>query len=274
MTSHPVPLPTPLPGSAPTIRVLFSPDEYEAIDAGTLAGVTCVVFDVLRATSTMLEALAHGATGIRTAREISGALDLRRCHPEALLAGERDGLRIRAERTGGVDFDLGNSPREFTRERVAGREIIMTTTNGTRALDACGGALAVHIASFGNLSALAGHLASRTGADASGPLWLVCAGTLENASFEDALGAGALVDRLVTRQDGMRAWSLDDSAQIAREVYLAHRHRLVEAAALARNGRRLLAQPELAGDVPVCLEEDRNPRVVRRDADGVLRPVA
>ena len=107
-----------------------------------------------------------------------------------------------------------------------------------------------------------------------GAIWLVCAGTLENASFEDTLGAGALVDRLTALEAGPVSWTMDDSAQIAREVYRAHRHRLVEAAALARNGRRLLAQPELAGDVPVCLEEDRNPRVVRRDADGVLRPVA
>jgi 2-phosphosulfolactate phosphatase len=150
----------------------------------------------------------------------------------------------------------------------------MTTTNGTRALEACRGAKAVHIASFGNLSALARHLASRTGADAAEAIWLVCAGTLENASFEDTLGAGALVDRLTASEAGPMSWTMDDSAQIAREVYRAHRHRLVEAAALARNGRRLLSQPELAGDVPVCLEEDRNPRVVRRDADGVLRTVA
>lgn len=271
--SPPLPLPASGPGVAPVIRVLFSPDEYEAVDRVMLGDVTCVVFDVLRATSTMLEALAQGATGIRTAREIPGALALKRQHPQDLLAGERDGLRIRADRTGGVDFDLGNSPREFTHGRVAGRGIIMTTTNGTRALDACAGARAVHIASFGNLSALAAHLTCRTGVDASGPLWLVCAGTLENASFEDTLGAGALVDRLTTRPGGTGSWSLDDSAQIAREVYRAHRHRLVEAAALARNGRRLLSQPELAGDVPVCLEEDRNPRVVRRDRDGVLRIV-
>lgn len=256
--------------AATTVRVLFSPTEYEAAARGDLRTTDCVVFDVLRATSTMLEALGHGATGILPAREIAGALDLKTRHPGALLAGERDGLRIRADRTGGIDFDLGNSPREFTRDKVAGREIIMTTTNGTRALEACRGGRSVHIASFGNLSALATHLAAARGES----LWLVCAGTLENASFEDALGAGALVDRLMAGAGDVARWSLDDSAQIARDLYRGHRHDLAEAARRARNGRRLLGQPELAGDVPVCFEEDRNPRVVRLGPDGFLRTIA
>ena len=254
---------------APSLRVLFSPTEYEAIIRQDLSGVTCVVFDVLRATSTMLEALGNGATGIRPAREISEATALRTRHPQALLAGERDGLRIRAHLTGSIDFDLGNSPREFTRDRVEGREIIMTTTNGTRALEACRKARAVYIASFGNLTAMARHLV----ASQTEYLWLICAGTLENASFEDALGAGALVDRLLKETSGPQAWSLDDSSQITWDLYRGHRHQLLEAARCARNGRRLLAQPELAGDIPVCFEEDRNPHVVQLGADQVLRKI-
>ena len=257
------------PPTAPSLRVLFSPAEYEAMNAKDLLGVTCVVFDVLRATSTMLEALGNGATGILPAREIAEALALRTGHPEALLAGERDGLRIRAHLTGGVDFDLGNSPREFTRDRVEGHEIIMTTTNGTRALEACRKARAVYIASFGNLTAMARHLV----ASQTEYLWLICAGTLENASFEDALGAGALVDRLLKETSGPQAWSLDDSSQITWDLYRGHRHQLLEAARCARNGRRLLAQPELAGDIPVCFEEDRNPHVVQLGADQVLRKI-
>ena len=254
---------------APSLRVLFSPTEYEAIAHQDLSGVTCVVFDVLRATSTMLEALGNGATGIRPAREITEAIALRGRHPNALLAGERDGLRIRASQTGGIDFDLGNSPREFTRDRVEGREIIMTTTNGTRALEVCRRAQAVFIASFGNLTAVARHLVTSQ----TECLWLICAGTLENASFEDALGAGALVDRLLKETKGPQAWSLDDSSQIAWDLYRGHQHRLPEAARCARNGRRLLAQPELAGDIPVCFEEDRNPHVVQPGADQVLRKI-
>src|SRR5437870_5610701 len=65
----------------------------------------------------------------------------------------RNGLRIRADLTGSIDFDLGNSPREFTPERVQGRTIVMTTTNGTRALRACAGAQRILVGSFLNLRA-------------------------------------------------------------------------------------------------------------------------
>src|SRR5579862_8630774 len=111
------------------LEVLFTPAEFSALKPGDLTEAVCVVFDVLRATSSMMTALANGAVKIFPARAISDALDLRRAHPAALLAGERQGARILAAQSGGVDFDLGNSPREFTAERVAGREIIMTTTN-------------------------------------------------------------------------------------------------------------------------------------------------
>src|SRR5262245_17676042 len=106
-----------------TIEVLFSPAEFAALPRQNLGETTCVVFDVLRATSTMLTALANGAQAIIPVAEITEALAIRQRQPDVLLAGEREGLRIRAERTGGVDFDLGNSPREFTASRVQGRTI-------------------------------------------------------------------------------------------------------------------------------------------------------
>ena len=121
-----------------TLEVLFAPAEFEALGARNLSNTVCVVFDVLRATTSMLTALASGAERVYPVREISDALALRTRLPQsALLAGERHGLRIRAAMTGGTDFDFGNSPREFTADRVAGKSIIMTTTNGTRALHAC-----------------------------------------------------------------------------------------------------------------------------------------
>ena len=88
-------------------------------------------------------------------REISEALAIRQKQPDVLLGGERDGVKIRAAQTGGVDFDLGNSPREYTPEKVRGKTIVSTTTNGTRALRACAGAQTVLAASFLNLAATA-----------------------------------------------------------------------------------------------------------------------
>ena len=136
------------------LDVLLSPEEFEALPGRDLDTTGCVVFDVLRATSTMTVALANGATGILPCETIDEAVSAGASKPELLLAGERNGLRIRASVSGGVDFDLGNSPREMTTEAVSGRQLAMTTTNGTRALKACKGARRVWIGSFLNLTAL------------------------------------------------------------------------------------------------------------------------
>src|SRR2546430_2590538 len=136
------------------IEVLFAPAEFEALKGRDLSKTVCVVFDILRATSTMVTALANGATAIIPVAEIPEALSIRNRQSDVLLAGERNGLRIEADLTGGIAFDLGNSPREFTPERITARTIVMTTTNGTRALRACRGANQVLIASFLNLRAI------------------------------------------------------------------------------------------------------------------------
>src|SRR5579864_1648541 len=86
------------------LEVLFSPAEFSALTPPQLAGTVCVVFDVLRATTSMTVALAEGAGRIFPVKEIAEAVALRQRHPGALLAGERDGGRILARQSGGVDF--------------------------------------------------------------------------------------------------------------------------------------------------------------------------
>jgi 2-phosphosulfolactate phosphatase len=231
------------------LEALFTPADFDALKNRDLSNTVCVVFDVLRATTSMLTALRNGATQIFPVKEISEALALRRgLGSEALLAGERDGLRIRAAQSGGVDFDLGNSPREFTPERVAGSAIIMTTTNGTRALQACQGARRILAGAFLNLAALAGWIKSQSPPS----LLLVGAGTFEQAAYEDTLAAGALSE-LVWDQFSRHA----DSAHVAREIYRAGANDL--SAALrehSRNARRLLANNELRDDVSFALQRD------------------
>ncbi|HEV7925810.1 MAG TPA: 2-phosphosulfolactate phosphatase [Verrucomicrobiae bacterium] len=237
---------------ASPLEVLFTPAEFSALCGRDLSGTHCVVFDMLRATSTMLTALANGATRIFPVCEISEALRLRADHPNALLAGERDGVRILAAQTGGVDFDLGNSPREFTPERVAGREIIMTTTNGTRALQACLGARRIFPGAWLNLDALAGRIRREQAAN----LLVVCAGTFDEAAYEDTLAAGALCD-LLWEQFEAEPRRISDSAHIARQIYLDARGD--EASAMqrhSRNARRLLSISDLRDDVPFCLRRD------------------
>jgi 2-phosphosulfolactate phosphatase len=248
----------------PNLEVLFTPAEFDALKNRDLSNTVCVVFDVLRATTSMLTALQHGATQIFPVKEISEALALRRGRAQtALLAGERDGLRIRAAQTGEGDFDLGNSPREFTPERVAGRSIIMTTTNGTRALQACLGARRILVGAFLNLGALARWINSQPPPN----LILVGAGTFENAAYEDTLAAGALSEMVWDRFDRPA-----DSAQIAREIYRTGRRDLQAAVQeYSANGRRLLAQPELRDDVPFALQLDTVSFVAELKSGAVVK---
>jgi 2-phosphosulfolactate phosphatase len=247
-----------------TVEVILAPAQLGPLSQRDLRQVTCVVFDILRATSTMVTALAHGATAIVPVSEMAEALALRQRQPGVLLAGERGGLRPRPEQTGGVEFDLGNSPREFTPEKVAGRTVIMTTTNGTRAVRACAGAGRVLVGSFLNLAATVRYLARRPPAH----LPLVCAGTGDGPALEDLVAAGALCAAL--EAEGLQL-SGDDSVVMARQLYECFGADLVGMARLTRNGRRLLDLPELREDVAWCLQRDRFELVAGLGADGRVR---
>ena len=96
------------------INALFSPAEIAALRTRDLSQTVCVVFDVLRATSTLMTALGNGAEAVVPVMDIPEALAWKKRCPDVLLAGEREGMRITAALSGGVEFDLGNSPREFT----------------------------------------------------------------------------------------------------------------------------------------------------------------
>src|SRR5438876_5276355 len=195
-----------------SIEVLFSPAELSALTRRDLDRTACVVLDILRATTTMMTALANGAEAVIPVTEIPEALAIREERPDVLLAGERNGLRIRADQTGGIDFDFGNSPREFLPEKVRGRTIVMTTTNGTRALRACAHAQSVLIGSFLNLRAIVNWLRR----ELPPHLILVCAGTHNQAALEDTLAAGALCERLWPYY---AAGQVADSAEISRRIY-------------------------------------------------------
>jgi 2-phosphosulfolactate phosphatase len=249
---------------AVTIEACLSPADYLARAATGLGDAVCVVLDVLRATSVMVTGLANGATGFVPAAEIPAALALRAQYQDALLAGEREGLRISAVQSGGVEFHLGNSPREYTRQRVAGRTIISTTTNGTRALRACAAAQSVAVASFLNLSATADWLAQQP----AERIILVCAGTAEFPALEDIVCAGALCESFVSR---CASAGLFDSAETVRRVYREARVDLFGAVSRSQNGRRLMANAELRDDVEFCLRRDSCELVALLDREGVVR---
>jgi len=246
------------------IDVVMGPAEFEKLPAQSLSGVVCVVFDVLRATTSAVTALANGAEAILPVATVEEALGAAERVPSLLLAGERGGLRIGAPLTGGREFDFGNSPREFAPDRVRGRRIAMTTTNGTCALKACAGADAVLAGSFVNLTA-ASYAAASAGA---GRVLVVCSGTGEGMALEDALAAGAFCECLSRHAEfGDAAWLVWDAWRAAN----AMEGGVLKAVMRARNARRLRSIPELSEDVDVCLRRDGMGIVPRMSRDGWLR---
>lgn len=245
------------------IEVLFTPADFEALRDRDLSEAVCVVFDVLRATSSMIAGLANGARDIVPVAEIEEAVKFHQNEPSALLAGERDGARITADLSGGVEFHLGNSPREYTADRVAGKRIVTTTTNGTRALRACIGARQVLVSCFLNLGATV-HELRRT---IPRNLYLVCGGTYEETAYEDVLAAGAIADALWT---DYASGHVADSALMARQLYDLERRDLVAGLSRSRNGKRLLSKSTLAEDVKFCAQLDSHGLVARMDREGIV----
>jgi len=229
------------------IDVIFTPSEINGIKRTDLHEAICVVFDVLRATSVIVTALSNGAKSIIPAGSIHEALELKRKYPDALLAGERDGFKIPSSLTGGIEFDFGNSPREFNPEKVSGKNIIITTTNGTRAIKAAEGAKEILICSLLNLKATVNYIASLKPSFAL----FVCSGTKDRLTSEDVLAAGKLTDNLSDLNP-----DLSDSAIVARDFFQFHRDNLNNIGALSAHARKLLSHKELADDVPYCMQCD------------------
>ncbi len=256
------------------IKTILSPAELPALARHDLSGTACVVFDILRATSTFVTALHNGAAAIIPVSEISEALARKKSAAASqpskliLLGGERDGVRISSN---GIDFDLGNSPHEFTPERVRGQTIVSTTTNGTRALQACASAQCVVAAAFLNLGVTAKFLQQKKFAE----VYLICAGTGEGVADEDMLAAGALIELLVGQGsvDSNSTGEVSESSRLALEKFTAAKTDLAAAIGAAQNGRRLLANPELRADVAFCAQRDIFNLVAVMNPDGALRTV-
>ncbi len=232
------------------IDVVLNPAEIASLPRRDLSATTCIVFDVLRATSSMITALQHGAVEIHPVRTIDEALALKARMPHAVLGGERHGELI-------PGFDVGNAPQEYA--ALSGRTIISTTTNGTIALRACEAARRVLVGALLNLDALADELRR----DAPEKVLLVCAGTFADFALEDAYAAGALIAQL----DSPR---LTDSAQAALAV-ARHFPAAIDALRAARNGVAL-AEKGRAAEVEWCARRSVF-KVVGEMQSAVIRPL-
>lgn len=231
----------------PTLNLIYTPGQLRNTDPTSFADATCVVIDVLRATSVIIAGLAAGAAAFHPVRTIEDAQATHAEHPTWLLAGERDGVA----RPG---FHLGNSPREYTGERVAGRHIIHTTTNGTVALRGCAQARRVIAAAFFNLSAVIEELAVAAGDDS--PLYIICSGTGKTFSHEDAIVAGAIANEL-------------DPGHPVACIYRSVAHDLPRYFRTTHNARSLV-RLNMEADIDFCLRRDIWPILPTLQRDGSI----
>jgi 2-phosphosulfolactate phosphatase len=233
-------------------RVVLRPDDLEPNDIRDRA---VVVFDVLRATTSMTAALAAGIRQIH----IFGSLDAARAAAKApsanvLLCGEQQCLAQ-------ADFHLGNSPGGFTSERCGGQTAFMSTTYGSRAIVAAADAAALFIGALVNASVVARAVAA-TGL----PVTLLCAGTDGQVAMEDTIGAGAVLDALG------RIGPCDlrgDTALMARRLFEGSRNDLPGVLSECQGGRNIVAAG-LAEDIDFAARLDVFDLVGRVDRPDLI----
>lgn len=217
----------------PKISVCLSPALLHLYD---LESSIVVVIDIFRATSSMCYGIANGAKAIIPVLEMAECLAYQ--DSGCLLAAERDGKIV-------AGFDFGNSPFSYTKEKVYGKTIVLTTTNGTKAIQLSKKARQVLIGSFLNLSALAQYLSS-----VPEDILLVCAGWKDDPNLEDTSFAGALTEKLqrTHQKEG-------DASHMAEQLYLANKNRLYSYLSQSDHGQRML-KLLLEKDIHFCLQED------------------
>lgn len=224
------------------IDVFFTP---LGLAPGDLNGRGVIVVDVLRATTTIVTALANGAKAVVPAPTAEEAVRLTANleKNDFVLAGERKVLRIEG-------FGLGNSPREMTREAVGGKTVFLATTNGTPALVAAQGGDPILVASVANFSVAVKR--ARAVFQERGDLVIVCAGREKQFALEDAYTAGRIA-KAVKR--GTRGVTFNDGGRVA--VDLAAKYRSWTDALQASEAAALLREADLAEDVIFCARADR-----------------
>lgn len=210
------------------LDVLFTP---AGLTLAEVQGRTVFLIDILRATTSMCAAMSSGAKAIIPVSSTEEALRLAQTigSADVLLAGEKNCVRIDG-------FHLGNSPLEMTEAAVRGKTLIVTTTNGTKALLACHGAGAVYPACAGNLS-LAAEKARETLQDEGGML-VVCAGRDGAFSLDDAYTAGRLVSAALGGPRGRRG--LNDAALASLDLVRRYGENWERPLRRSRAGRELV----------------------------------
>lgn len=185
------------------VLTLFTPSELVGLD---LRGSVAIVIDVLRGSSTIIQALKNGASRIIPVSEIEEARDLadRFQTGEFILCAERNAIKVDG-------FDLGNSPLEYGPEIVSGKDLIYSSTNCTKALLSSYGADRVLVGSFNNISAVMDSLGQAP------RVFLVCSGKMGRFALEDAVCAGMFINEFL--KDNTRPIALNDASRTAKILF-------------------------------------------------------
>jgi 2-phosphosulfolactate phosphatase len=226
------------------IDVAFTPAEV----GGQAGDRTVVVIDVLRACSSILEALVNGAHAVIPVEsvEIAVARAQEIGRDQCILCGERDTQPI-------AGFQLGNSPLEFTSQRVAGKTLVMTTTNGTRALALGGTGSRCLVGSLLNAAAVADAVRSDAG------VLILCAGRDGRFALEDALCAGTIARHLAAGRKRSDVQP-NDAALTAMMLARRFQNRLYDTIRRSAASRRLI-EADRSEDVEYCARMDLHDRV-------------
>ena len=188
-----------------------------------------IVIDVLRATSTMVTALANGCQAIIPALTSEEAIEKRLTLPGSLLGGERQGLTIEG-------FDLGNSPFDYVPEKVGGKRVIMTTTNGTRAIRDSVAAPMIWMACFLNMQSIVSAVLRQFENNSKFQgIVVFCAGTEDRFDLPDTLCAGMLIDALGSDV------AINDLGEAARMLFRSAESHLMGKIRESVHGKRLIS---------------------------------
>ncbi len=212
-----------------------------------------VIIDIFRATSSICYGIENGAEAIIPVAEVEECIAYRSSNPGYLLAAERDGRVVEG-------FDFGNSPFSYTTEKVSGKTIVLTTTNGTQALHLSRKAKKVVIGSFLNLTSLCNWLKTQ-----NENVLLVCAGWKNNFNLEDTLFAGAAVEQLKSA-----GFKLDDAAIAANDLYQTGKNDINAYLKKTSHSERLKALG-IEADIAFCLNVDTTTAIPVLDGERLVK---
>jgi 2-phosphosulfolactate phosphatase len=226
------------------VEVYLAPAEA---DRATLDGRQIVIVDVLRSCTSIAVALEKGAAKIIPVATVEEATKLAQTlDPKSrVLSGERDGKKV-----GG--FDLGNSPRDYTKQRVEGKTLIFASSNASPLMAGYLGGREQRLLSYVNLSAIVDAVQH-----AALDLAIVCAGKSGRFSLEDAACAGALVAKLSETVIGLER---NDAAELVMEYDRVHGGDVEGILRRCEHGRYLI-ELGFEEDLPVCARIDSVPVV-------------